>query len=65
MKNKYLSFLVIILVLLMSFTRISTTYQTECVSIQTDGYTSIKIWDTKAGKSYKPEQSRKDAVHAL
>ena len=65
MKNKYLSFIVIIPVVLMSFTRISTTYQTECVSIQTDGYTTIKIWDTKAGKSYKPEQSRKDAVHAL
>jgi hypothetical protein len=49
----------------MSFTRTSTTYQTECVSIQSDGYITIKIWNTKAGKSYKPEQSRKDAVHAL
>ena len=49
----------------MSFSKSSTTYQTECFSIQTDGYIIIKIWDTKAGKSYKPEQSRKDAVHAL
>jgi hypothetical protein len=65
MKNKYLSFLVVLLIALMSFNKSSTTYQTECVSIQTDGYTTIKIWDTKAGKSYKPEQSRKDAVHAL
>ncbi|WP_396185525.1 hypothetical protein [Flavobacterium sp.] len=49
----------------MSFSKSSTAYQTDCVSIQTDGYIVIKIWDTKAGKSYKSEQSRKDAVHAL
>ena len=65
MKNKYLSFLVVVLITLMSYSKNSTTYQTECVSIQTDGYITIKIWDTKAGKTYKPEQSRKDAVHAL
>ena len=65
MKNKYLSFLVVLLIALMSFNKSSTTYQTKCVSIHTDVYITIKIWDTKAGKSYKPEQSRKDAVHAL
>ena len=49
----------------MSFSKSSITYQTECISIETDGYVVIKIWDTKAGKHYKSEQSRKDAVHAL
>jgi hypothetical protein len=65
MKTKNLSILVILLITLMSFSKSSTAYQTDCVSIQTDGYIVIKIWDTKAGKSYKSEQSRKDAVHAL
>ena len=49
----------------MSFSKSSTNYQTECISIETDGYVLIKTWDTKAGKHYKPEQSRKDALHAL
>jgi hypothetical protein len=49
----------------MSFSKSSTTYQTECVSIQTDGYITIKIWDTKSGKSYTLEQSKKDAIRAL
>lgn len=65
MKNKHLSFLVIILITLMSFSKSSTTYQTECVRIQSDGHIVIKIWDTKAGNSYTLEQSKKDAVHAL
>ena len=65
MKNKYLSFLVVLLITLMSFSKSSSAYQTECVRIQTDGHIVIKIWDTKAGNSYTLEQSRKDAVHAL
>lgn len=58
-------FLVILLITLMSFSKSITTYQTECISIKTNGYVVIKIWDAKGGKHYKPEQSRKDAVHAL
>ena len=65
MKNKYLSFLLLALITLMSFSKSSNSYQTECVRIQTDGYIVIKIWDTKAGKSYTLEQSRKDAIRAL
>lgn len=65
MNNKNLSTLVILLITLMSFSKSSTAYQTECISIKTVGYVSIKIWDTKAGKHYKPEQSRKDALHAI
>jgi hypothetical protein len=49
----------------MAFKQSSNSYQTECVSLETDGYISFKIWDTKSGKSYKPEQARKDAIHAV
>lgn len=43
----------------------TATYQTQCVSLETDGYISLKIWDTKKGANYKPEQARKDAIHAI
>lgn len=48
-----------------SFAPSNRTYQTECVSLETDGYVTIKIWDTKKGAKYKPEQARQDAVNAL
>jgi len=35
--------------MLLSFTYNNSTYQTECVTLGTDGYVSIKIWDTKKG----------------
>jgi hypothetical protein len=41
------------------------SYQTECLSIETNGYITIKIWDIKNGAKYKPEQARKDAIHAV
>lgn len=50
---------------LLSFVANKRTYQTECVAIETDGYVTIKIWDTKKGRRYKPEQAQKDAVHAI
>ncbi len=40
-------------------------YQTQCVRVETDGYATIKIWDTKKGVKYLPEQARKDAIHAI
>ncbi|GAA4072698.1 hypothetical protein GCM10022389_17630 [Flavobacterium cheonanense] len=49
----------------MAFKESSNSYQTECISLETDGYISFKIWDTKSGKSYKPEQAREDAIHAI
>jgi hypothetical protein len=49
----------------MSFKQSYNNYQTECVSLEIDGYISFKIWNTKSGKSYKPEQARKDAIHAV
>lgn len=50
---------------LLSFANKNRNYQTECVSIETDGYVTIKIWDTKKGEQYKSEQARKDAIHAI
>jgi hypothetical protein len=58
-------FIIAISFIFSSFKSNTNSYQTECVSLETDGYVTLKIWDTKAGKSYKPEQARKDAVHAL
>lgn len=63
------SFKTIIVVLLgsflLSFTTNSRNFHTECVSIETDGYVTIKIWDTDKGKSYDSQQARKDAVTAI
>ena len=69
MKNKF-AFLRIVIVLyfsmfLFSFVASNRNYQTECISIETDGYVSFKIWDTKKGVKYTQEQARKDAVHAI
>ncbi len=51
--------------MLLSFTYGSRTYQTECVTLETAGYVTLKIWDPNKGASYKPEQARKDAIHAI
>ena len=50
---------------LFSFAADHLSYQTECVSIEIDGYVTLKIWDTKKGAKYTSEQSRKDAIHAI
>ncbi len=52
-------------VLFFGFAAPKYSYQTECVSLETDGYLTIKIWDTNKASKYKPEQARKDAIHAL
>ena len=51
--------------ILLSFVANNKTFQTECVTIETDGYVTIKIWDTKKGAKYKREQARKDAIRAI
>jgi hypothetical protein len=66
MKSITLSLIVMLgLIALASFTSNKRTYQTECISIQSDGSVAFKIWDTKKGDKYTPEQSRKDALHAI
>jgi hypothetical protein len=57
--------IVLISLMLLSFSGKYRNYQTECITIETDGYVTIKIWDTKKGEKYKPEQARKDAIHAI
>ena len=51
--------------LFFSFILNNVNYQTECVSIDSDGYIIIKIWDTKKGINYKLQQARKDAIHSF
>jgi hypothetical protein len=66
--KKYLFQLLILVMsslMLFSFTSNNRTYQTECITIERDGYITVKIWDTKKGAKYKPEQARKDAIHAI
>ena len=48
-----------------SFYSNNYTYQTECVSLDTDGYYTIKMWDTKKGDNYRQVDARKDAIHAI
>lgn len=67
MKKNILQALIVVMsgLMLLSFARNNRNYQTECVTIETDGYVTIKIWDAKKGTKYKPDQACKDAVHAI
>ena len=67
MRKNILQALIIVMssLMLLSFASNNRNYQTECVTIETDGYVTIKIWDTKKGAKYKLEQARKDAIHAI
>ncbi len=58
-------FLISTSLFLISVTTTAKNYQTECVSLETDGYVTIKIWDTKKGKNYTSQQARKDAVATI
>ena len=67
MRKNIVQALIIVMssLLLLSFANNNRNYQNDCVTIDTVGYLIIKIWDTKKGAKYKPEQARKDAVHAI
>ncbi|MDP3358135.1 MAG: hypothetical protein Q8S41_02190 [Lutibacter sp.] len=67
MKTKILHIIIIAVssFMLLSFSASNRNYQTECITIETDGYISIKIWNIKKGVKYKPEQARRDAIHAI
>ena len=66
MKKIHTIYLTLIVTILSSFgIKNNRTYQTECVTLETDGYVTIKIWDTKNGAKYELEQARKDAIHAI
>jgi hypothetical protein len=51
--------------MLLSLAINNQSYQTECVTIEIDGYVTIKIWNIKKGAAYKPEDARKDAIQAI
>ena len=48
-----------------SFTNNDNNYQTECISNDIDGYTTIKIWNPQKGEKYKAKQAQEDAVYAV
>jgi hypothetical protein len=58
-------FAFIILLLLVSFKNANKYYQTACVTLETNGYLTLKIWNTKRGQKYKSDEARKEAVHAF
>ena len=41
------------------------SYATECVSIESDKYITINIWNGKKGSNYKNESAQKEAIHAI
>jgi hypothetical protein len=57
--------LLVVGLMLLSFTENMNSYQLECVSLDNEGYVVVKIWDYKRGKVYKLEQASKDAIHAI
>jgi hypothetical protein len=62
-KNLLLPFF---LILLFSFTNHrSSFYQTECLSIEAEGYIIIRIWNTQKGQNYKLDQARREAIYAI
>ncbi len=67
MKNKIFKTTILVFLgsFLLSVTTTAKDYQTDCVSLETDGYVTIKIWDTKKGKTYTTQQARKDAVATI
>ena len=60
-----LRILVLNTLLLFSIAGKCQEYQTECVTMNTDGFVTIKIWNTKKATRYKAEQARMDAVHSI
>lgn len=67
MKNKIILIIIIAISTMSfySFANSKPTFQTECVTIETDGYITIKIWDSKKGAKYRIVQARKDGIYAI
>ena len=64
-KTRATFMLATLILTLSSFGGRNKDYQTECVSIETDAYITIKIWNAKKGAKYKLKNARKDAIHAI
>jgi hypothetical protein len=67
MKRKTFNRSIVVLLILFSCSFITNArnYQIECVSVQSEGYVTVKIWDLKKGKSYTYQQAQKDAVKSI
>ena len=65
MIKRTLIFAILIMFTGFAFAQKQFAYQVECVSVENDGYVTIKIWNTKLIQKYTQEQARKDAIHAI
>jgi hypothetical protein len=66
MTKKYTIYFTLIVIIFSSFGKNNNrNYKTECLTIETEGYVTIKIWDTQKGSKYNSEQARRDAVDAI
>ena len=67
MQKKVFQILTVLIVcfLFQGFVSSNKSYQTECVTLKSDGYLTLKIWDSRKGRRYKSSQSQKDALHAI
>ena len=67
MKTKVRQTIIIVIssFMLLSFAVNNRNYQNECVTIETDGYVTLHIWNIKKAQKYNPEQARKDAIHSI
>lgn len=57
--------LILVIGVFFSFTNNNKTYQTECITIEIDGYITFKIWNPQKGALYEAEQAKEDAVYAV
>jgi hypothetical protein len=66
MKNK-LTFitLVVFALLLTSFKTKFYGYQIECVTLNSDNYIELKIWNENYKLKYKESQAQKEAIHSI
>ena len=56
---------ILLSILFQSVTFSQNAYQYECISVDVDGFVTIKIWNPQKGKCYKFNQARKDAILAI
>ena len=58
-------FLLVCLTTLQSFKPSKSSYRTECVSLTSDAYINIYIWNVNKQMRYKQKQAAMDAIHAF
>jgi hypothetical protein len=58
------SILLFLFLSLQSFKPSKSSYKTECVSLNSDAYIDIYIWNVNKKMRYKQKQASMDAIHA-